>query len=445
MSLLQFLRILAIRRGIILATLIACFVAATAAAFLLPARYEAKNRVLIDTTKPDPFTAQLLNSQALGNYIATQLKLVRDVQTAGLVVDQLGWANDPALQARFEAAGRPTGDIREWLAQSIIDSTEAGFGESQSIIEITYRGTDPAVAQRIAQAIREAFLEQNRIQRRNNAQRAAAEFREQARQAMTEIVTAETARTQFARANGIVLQGGIPDFSNSRLAALSGAASAPAAAAIAGAPSPSRMQLEAVKQQIAQASQTLGPNHPTIQALIRQRGVLEQQAAREGSGVIGGPNRAQLESAYQAEKARVLAQADQVDKLNQMNQDIAVKREQYQKLAARAEEMQSQSQSQDSLLQPLGDTSLPDSPVWPNKPLVIGASIAVGLVLGVLLALLVELLARRVRSDEDLEYAAGAPVLAIVGTSASEDGLSTKLVNLIDRKGAARRRALAEA
>jgi uncharacterized protein involved in exopolysaccharide biosynthesis len=179
--------------------------------------------------------------------------------------------------------------------------------------------------------------------------------------------------------------------------------------------------------------------------LIRQRGVLEQQAAREGSGVIGGPNRAQLESAYQAEKARVLAQADQVDKLNQMNQDIAVKREQYQKLAARAEEMQSQSQSQDSLLQPLGDTSLPDSPVWPNKPLVIGASIAVGLVLGVLLALLVELLARRVRSDEDLEYAAGAPVLAIVGTSASEDGLSTKLVNLIDRKGAARRRALAEA
>lgn len=445
MSLLQFLRILAIRRGIILATLIACFVAATAAAFLLPARYEAKNRVLIDTTKPDPFTSQLLNSQALGNYIATQLKLVRDVQTAGLVIDQLGWANDPVLQARFEAAGRPTGDIREWLAQSIIEATEAGFGESQSIIEISYRGTDPVVSQRIAQAIREAFLEQNRIQRRSNAQRAAAEFREQARQAMTEIVTAETARTQFARANGIVLQGGIPDFSNSRLAALSGAASAPAAAAVAGAPSPSRMQLEAVKQQIAQASQTLGPNHPTIQALIRQRGVLEQQAAREGSGVIGGPNRAQLESAYQAEKARVLAQADQVDKLNQMNQDIAVKREQYQKLAAKAEEMQSQSQSQDSLLQPLGDTSLPESPVWPNKPLVIGASIAVGAVLGVLLALLVELLARRVRSDEDLEFAAGAPVLAIIGTSAREDGLSTKLVNIIDRKGAARRRALAEA
>lgn len=445
MSLVQFLRILAIRRGIILATLIACFFAATIAVLVLPPRYEAKNRVLIDTTKTDPFTMQLMQSQAIGNYIATQLKLVKDIQTAGLVVDRLGWASDPTLQASFEAAGRPTGDIREWLAQSIIDATEAKMGEASSIIEISYRGTDPASAQRIATAIREAFFEQNRIQRRNNAQLAAAEFGAQARRAMQEIVAAEQARTSYARENGIVLQGGVPDLSNGRLAALSGAASAPIAAAAAGAPSPARMQLEGIRQQIAQASQTLGPNHPTIQALNRQRAVLEQQAGRESGGVIGGTSRAEIESAYRAEKAQVLAQADKVDKLNQMNQDIGVKREQYQKLAAKAEEMQSQAAAQDSLLQPLGDTNLPSSPVWPNKPLVLGGSIALGLVLGVLLATLVELLARRVRSDEDLEYAAGAPVLAIVGAVRREDSMTTKLLNLIDRKGAARRRSLAEA
>jgi uncharacterized protein involved in exopolysaccharide biosynthesis len=444
-SLIQFFRILAIRRGIILATLIACFLAATVAVLILPPRYEASNRVLIDTTKPDPFTAQLMQSQTIGNYIATQLKLVRDIQTAGLVVDRLGWAQDPGLQASFEAAGRPTGDIREWLAQSIIDSTEAKLGETSSIIEISYRSSSPASAQRTADAIREAFFEQNRVQRRDNAQRAAAQFGEQARRAMAEIVAAEQARTNYARANGIVLQGGVPDLSNSRLAALSGAASAPVAAAAAAGPSPSRLQLEAIKQQIAQASQTLGPNHPTIQALIRQRSVLEQQAAREGSGVIGGTTRAELESAYRAEKAEVLAQADKIDKLNQMNQDIAVKREQYQKLAGKAEEMQSQSQAQDSLLQPLGDTNLPNKPVWPNKPLVLGGSIAIGLVLGVLMAILVELLARRVRSDEDLEYATGAPVLAIVGASRPENSFTTRLLNMIDRKGAARRRSLAEA
>jgi polysaccharide biosynthesis transport protein len=71
-------------------------------------------------------------------------------------------------------------------------------------------------------------------------------------------------------------------------------------------------------------------------------------------------------------------------------------------------------------------------------------SLALGGFLGVLLALLVELLARRVRSDEDLEFAAGVPVLAIVGAE-RKIGIGQQLINLIDRKGAARRRALAEA
>lgn len=445
MSLIQFLRILAARRAIIIATLLACVLAATAAAFLLPARYQASNRVLIDTTKTDPFTVQLLQTGALNNYIATQLKLVKDVQTAGLVVDRLNWVSDPTFQAAFENAGRPGGDIRDWLAQQIIDATDAKFAETSSIIEISYRGADPVATQRVAQAVREAFLEQNRNQRRENAVRAAASFGEQSKRAMAQVVAAEEQRTQYAKANGIVLQGGLPDFSNARLNALSGAASTPAAAVAAAAPSPARAQLENIKQQIAQASQTLGPNHPTIQALNRQRAVLEQEAARGGGGgMIGGTSRAEIESAYQAEKARVLGQADKVDRLNQMNQDIAVKREQYQKIAAKAEEMQAQSQSTDSMLEPMGDTSLPDKPVWPNKPLVIGGSIALGLVLGLLLALLVELLGRRVRSDEDLESAAGAPVLAIVGARRPEDTLSAKLVTFLDRKGAARRRALTE-
>lgn len=445
MSLVQFLRILAARKAIILATLLACFVTATAAAFLLPPRYEATNRVLIDTTRTDPFTVQLLQTNAMGNYIATQLKLVKDMQTMGKVVEALGWEQDPGLNAAFESAGRPGGDIRSWLAQSLIDSTEAKFAETSSIIEISYQGSVPASTQRVAETIRDKFLEQNLEERRGSAKRAFASFSDQARQAMAEVVRAEEERTQYAKANGIVLQGGMPDFSNARLNALSGAASAPAAAVAAAAPSPARAQLESVRQQIAQASQTLGPNHPTIQALNRQRAVLEQQAAAGGGGMIGGTSRAEIESAYQAEKARVLAQADKVDRLNQMNQNIAVKREQYQKIAAKAEEMQAQASSTDTLLQAMGETNLPDTPVWPNKPLVIGGSIAIGLVLGLMLALLVELLGRRVRSDEDLEYAAGAPVLAIVGSPRPDDSLSNKILNAIDRKGAARRRALTEA
>lgn len=438
MSLVQFLRILAARKAIIFATLLACFFAATVTVFLLPPRYEAHNRVRIDITKPDPLTGQM-SQQMMNAYLGTQLGLITDVQTAGIVVDDLGWATDPANQAAFEAAGRPGGDIRDWLAQRLVDNTTARFADSANIIDIAYRGTDPASTQAMAQAIREAFLKLNREQRTTTAQRSFAMFQEQAQRAQAALSTAEEARTKFAKENGIVYQPGGVDLESSKLTALSSASTLPSQGQVVSQGNP---QVAMLKQQIAQAEQTLGPNHPTLQALKRQLSVLEAQ----GSGpVISGTSRAQIESAYQAQKARVLAQSDKMDQLNQMEGDIAVKRDQYQKLAAKAEEMKSIAQAGDTNLEPLGNTNLPDAPVWPNKPAIIAGSIGLGLVLGILLALLVELFARRVRSEDDLEYATGAPVLAMVGQPRPENSLTSRMLRLIDRKGASAGGSLAEA
>jgi uncharacterized protein involved in exopolysaccharide biosynthesis len=441
MSLVQFLRILAARRAIIFATLLACFFAATVTVFLLPPRYEAHNRVRIDITKPDPLTGQM-SQQMMNAYLGTQLQLITDVQTAGLVVDDLGWAADPANQAAFDAAGRPGGDIRDWLAQRIVDSTQARFADSANIMEISYRGTDPASTQGLAQAIREAFLKLNREQRTTTAQRSFAMFQEQAQRAEATLAAAEQERTNFAKEKGIVYQPGSIDLESSKLSALSSAATVPSPAQIVAAQG--NPEVAMLKQQIAQAQETLGPNHPTLQALKRRLTVAESMGSG-GSTVIGGNSRAQIESAYQAQKARVMAQATDMDRLNQMEADIAVKRDQYQKLAAKAGEMKSIAQSSDTNMEPLGNTNLPDSPVWPNKPAIIAGAIAIGLILGILLGLFVELFARRVRSEDDLEFATGAPVLAVVGQPRPENSLTSRMLRLIDRKGAGPDGSLAEA
>lgn len=442
MSLIQFLRILAARKAVILATLLACFFAATVTVFLLPPRYEAHNRVRIDITKPDPLTGQM-SQQMMSAYLGTQLRMITDVQTAGVVVDDLGWATDPANQAAFEAAGRPGGDIRDWLAQRIVDNTEAKF-DSGNIINITYRGTDPAGTQGIAQAIREAFLKLNREQRTATAQRSAATFQEQAQRALTAVASAEQARNEFAKANGIVYQSGVTDIESAKLSALTSASTLPTPGQVVAAQQVDP-RVEMLKQQIAQAEQTLGPNHPTLQALKRQLTVAQSMPTGRGSTVIGGTTRAQIESAYQEQKARVMAQADKMDRLGQMDSDITVKRDQYQKLAAKAGEMKSIALAGDTNMEPLGNTNLPDAPVWPNKPAIIAGAIGLGLVLGILLALMVELFARRVRSEDDLEYATGAPVLAVVGQPRPENSMTSRVLRLIDRNGASQDNALAEA
>jgi uncharacterized protein involved in exopolysaccharide biosynthesis len=63
-----------------------------------------------------------------------------------------------------------------------------------------------------------------------------------------------------------------------------------------------------------------------------------------------------------------------------------------------------------SLVEP---ANLPDKPHWPNRPLLIGGGFLAGAGLGLLIALIIELLKRPVRSPVQVE-GLGLPVLGIV-------------------------------
>ena len=91
MSIFQFLRILAARRLFLLIALISCFSVATVMTFILPKRYKASARLMLDIVKPDPVTGQVIANQFLRAYTNTQIELIRDQQVAGLQ-DQLAFA-----------------------------------------------------------------------------------------------------------------------------------------------------------------------------------------------------------------------------------------------------------------------------------------------------------------------------------------------------------------
>ena len=69
MSLAQFLRILIARRWIILVTLFTCVAVALAVARILPERYPAKARVMLDIVKPDPVTGQIKGNSGDNNQV----------------------------------------------------------------------------------------------------------------------------------------------------------------------------------------------------------------------------------------------------------------------------------------------------------------------------------------------------------------------------------------
>jgi len=433
MSLVQFLRILYARRLIVLAALLGCFVVATGTALIIPPRYTGTARILLQVGTPDPVTGAVMGDRSLWPFVKTQVQLIKDYRTAGRVVDDLGWVNDPALITQYNNSGQTsTMDIRRWLAQRIMDGTDATLaGSGAGILEIYFTSNSPDTARRIADLIRTAYMEESLRFRKASASRTADWYSEQSDKALARLQAAEKRRNDFAKEHGIVLDPGNVDVDSAKLAALT---SQSATAGLGGSTIVTQGGLTAVDQldtQIAQASMTLGPNHPTMIALKRQRAAL---AAAPVGGTSGGVSEAAIESRFNTQKSIVMSKRGEIDQIRQMQSEIDLRRDQYLKGSQRVADYQLQSNVGDNGMEPLGDATAPNTQSFPNVPAIIAGSIALGLGLGVCVALLVELLGRRIRSDDDLNYATGAPVFASIGMRRAPDSILSKIIGFLERR-----------
>lgn len=436
----QFFRVLWARRLIVIGVTLVCFVAAFAVAKILPPRYEAKSRVMLDVVKPDPVTGEVIASQFARAYTRTQVELIRDESVAGKVVDAFGWEQSPQLLAQYQSRPREnTMDFRRWLAQRVIDSTNVSLLEGSNILEITYTSTSPENSRRIADTLRQAYIDQTIAFRRETAARNAAWFRSQAAEVRQQLETAENRKTAFERSNGIVLQDDNRGTEETRLAAL--AATTPsqqisAAAMAASQPPPSSGQLAQVEAAIVSAARTLGPNHPDLQALQQQRGVLasavarETSAARQASQPASGPTGPSIGQLYSQQQARVLAERGKVTEAQRLGTDVSVLREQFARTMSRSGELDQQAASNEAGMTVLGNAVAPSSAAFPKMPLVVFGSLAFGFALGILVALLAELLSRRVRSVEDLEVT-GVPVIGVMSRDEPRGGLLHAMRNMV--------------
>lgn len=421
MSFITFFRILWAKRAIILLATLGSLLAALFVVITVPPRYEATSKLMLDILKPDPVTGEMVGARSGREYVKTQMQLIKDYRVAGKVVDALGWTSSPAMAARY--AQRPSGDnrdFRRWLSQSVIDNTNVVWIENSSVITITYSSSSPETAAKMADAVRDAYLDYTLQTKRDTAARDAAWFAQQTDKLRQQLAAAEKRKTDFERENGVVLAQDNSDPEMAKLQAL--AQSVPAAQAAATAfVAPSAAQLSQVDAQIAAASRTLGPNHPDIQVLRQQRAAIEAAVAREtaaarANSAVGGPS---TQSLLSAQTRKVLAQRGKVSEAQSLAADVQVLKNQFDKAAGRAADLDQQAQTTAAGITLLGSAVTPSTPEFPNVPLIIGGATVLGFAFGVLTALTIELLSRRVRGPEDLATS-GVPVIGAMGGSGSD-------------------------
>lgn len=440
MNLVQFLRILWARRWMAIVPAFVALLVGLAISYLLPARYPGTARLMLDTIRPDPVTGIGVGGLEATNYIRTQLQLISDDRVIGTAIDRLGLANNPATQARFAESGfsEEDGGIRRWLIGQIRPRVSAGAISNSAIMEIRYEGESPEAAKAFAGALRDAYIAETLRLKVDSANRTGAWYREQAERTSREIAALEARRSAFMAENGIVLvEGpGSPDMETAKLQTLQASLSkaqetvsnqqvaVSAAGAVNTLADNLRVQLTAIDEEIARASEQLGPQHPAYRAAVARRQVVQQELnnalRQQGAAASAVVNAAQssldrIEAQIRQQEQVVQARKPLMDQLAVYDQDIDALRKSYQDQLARGNILDLESKVEETSFVILGDPTAERTPSYPKRGLIASLAFLGGLGLGLLSALFLEFSARRVRGVEDLAYATGAPVLTHVG------------------------------
>jgi succinoglycan biosynthesis transport protein ExoP len=432
MSIVQFARILWARRWMVILTTVATTVGALIAVLIIPPSYTGKTRVMLNTLKPDPITGEMMQNAAARTYVATQMELIRDIGVAGRAADDLGWTSNSQAINRYNAQKSEDTDMRRAMAQRIIDRTQVDLVPATNILEIGFRAATANDARQMANSLREAYIQATLDSRRREATRNADWYMQQVEKERDLLNKADAAKNDYERSNGIVMQDDTVDIETARLRALAGAgALGGAIAAPSQVPqtSPATIQLAELDARIAQASKTLGPNHPAMVQLKAERVTLAEIAAKDEArlrATASSASRAMNESAGAMSRAvaqqtsRVIANRDKIERLHQLQAEVNLHRAQMDKALARTGELRQQAAVADSGITVLSEAVTPRDPSFPNKPLIFGGGLFLGLGFGLLLSLLLELLRRRVRGFEDLQHVVDAPMLAVISTESGD-------------------------
>lgn len=270
--------------SLILGTTLFCLIGGALVIVFVPPRWTAESHVILNLLKPDPVTELVISEQSR-SYVATQIALIKDYSVVGPTVDQIGWLSDPNLIRQYQ--NRPsndTRDFRHWLAQLITDRTKAEIEDGSNILTISFTWSDPGGAKLVADALLQSYLETSLEFRRAEALKNAQWYHIQATKAKGELQAADAAKTAFERESGVVLSADDKtDIDSARLAAMATGGAKDAAPG-----GSADTQLADIDALIKNASATMGPNNPELQALQARRVTYAALAAKQHAAAMRG-------------------------------------------------------------------------------------------------------------------------------------------------------------
>jgi capsular exopolysaccharide synthesis family protein len=315
--------------------------------------------------------------------------------------------------------------------------------KSSRILEVSFTAENPIIAAAAVNDAMDIYVKSQLSAKYGAVMRAREWLERRANELRTEVRHSEDGIADYRARNGMVegMHAGLDTERSSlftedlvrarsalaaaegRLDAASGRAGAVAQAAIAPSVAPLRARQGQLTAQLQSMMGRLGTSHPDVQSLRTQLDEADRALAAEGTRVV-----AAIEADVRAERQRVatleqilrdvrtrIEQESQAQiPLNAMQRDAEASRALLQAVLERMQETAQQTAIEAPDAHEISLALPPDKPSFPRTGQWMAASVAFGVVFGLLLVYLFELADRSFRSGDDIRTVLDLPCLALI-------------------------------
>ncbi len=363
---------------------------------------------------------------------------VDEVPTSPIVVDTQETTEQESLEIR---------SAYNWLVRRIGYDLSVQPIFNTRIVEISYTSTDRQIAALMADRYTKAYITTNLKMMTDPARKTKLWFDEQLNFIRARLEKAQTRLTKYQRQEGIVSSDERYDTESARLQDLSkllvdaqretrnavterqklkevlaSEGSVMTSSAIANNPVIQNIKadIRSLESDLVEISSSLGRNHPKHKRIRSELAATNTRLKKEIQSIIDGTNStAGLASAREADLSRALEKQKQLmldlkserDTIMVLKREVDSSQSAYNAALNEMNTTSMQSMVDQTNVSVVDPANVPNSPSSPDMSRNLALGALIGLVLGVGIALLKEMIARKVHSKDDLIREIGVPLL----------------------------------
>ena len=459
MNLNQFLLILRARYKIALLTMLVVVAAALAASYLQPKKYTATTALVVDIRSPDPVAAIFVPLN-----VATQVEIISSDRVAQKVVRNLKLDESPTIKEQWLESTEGKGDLEVWIASLLKRGLTVQPSRDSTVISISFTATDPVFAATVANAFAQAYIDATIELKVEPARQYARWFGEQGKALRENLEKAQARVAAFQQEKGIPPGDEELNSETARLKELSAQLTAVQAQMtvvqsrqrsgnaadtlqeVMQNPLITGLKTEIARQEakLQEIALNLGRNHPQYQRMESEIAALKEQVEEQTRHItrsftttrnVGKETEAQLKSAIEAQKKKLLALKSVRDQLAVLQRDVDAAQGAYDAVIRRFNQTTLESQATQANVSVLTPAAEPFEPLTSKLFRNQWVMIVLGVLFGISAAVGLELLDKRVRSVQDLTEMLQLPVLGMIenGKKRSRLALARRHTALLPR------------